>query len=109
MEAMSGRRPVRPAFVKVGRAMGGRVPGVLGAAAIVVLAAGCAQSEARTPLVAGSQAPVVIPGAPGEPGRTAEPGGRIGDSEARPAAADVRFAEMMIPHHRQALEMAGLV
>ncbi|MEW9533212.1 DUF305 domain-containing protein [Microbispora sp. NPDC049125] len=81
----------------------------MGALAVVVLAAGCSRSEARTPLVAGSQAPVVLPGAPGEPGRTAEPGGRIGDSEARPAAADVRFAEMMIPHHRQALEMAALV
>jgi uncharacterized protein (DUF305 family) len=64
--------------------------------------------EARTPLVAGSGAPVVIPGGPGEQGRTATPGERLGDSEARTGAGDVRFAQTMVPHHRQALEMAGL-
>jgi uncharacterized protein (DUF305 family) len=70
--------------------------------------AGCSSVDTPPPLVAGSQVPVVVPGGPGEPGRTAEPGERIGESEARAGAADVRFAEMMIPHHRQALEMAAL-
>ncbi|WP_203980026.1 DUF305 domain-containing protein [Planotetraspora silvatica] len=70
--------------------------------------AGCSPAEQPTPLVAGSQVPVVVPGGPGEPGRTAEPGERIGESEARAGAGDVRFAELMIPHHRQALEMAAL-
>ncbi|GII81626.1 lipoprotein [Sphaerisporangium rufum] len=51
---------------------------------------------------------MIIPGAPGEAGRTAAPGERLGRSPAGPSAADVRFAERMIPHHRQALEMAGL-
>ncbi|GAA4588686.1 hypothetical protein GCM10023194_40990 [Planotetraspora phitsanulokensis] len=69
---------------------------------------GCSPADQPTPLVVGSQVPVVVPGGPGEPGRTAQPGERIGQSEARAAAADVRFAEMMIPHHRQALEMAAL-
>ncbi len=59
-------------------------------------------------MLAGTGAPVIVPGAPGEPGRTAKPGERVGRSESRPSAADVLFAQRMIPHHRQALEMAGL-
>ncbi|MDP9844800.1 DUF305 domain-containing protein [Streptosporangium lutulentum] len=72
---------------------------------------GCAaaEPEPRTPLVAGTGAPVIIPGGPGDAGRTARPGEDLGESEARVTAADVRFAEGMIPHHRQALEMAALV
>ncbi|MEU4538348.1 DUF305 domain-containing protein [Streptosporangium sp. NPDC023825] len=82
--------------------------------AVIMVAAvlgGCAEagSERSTPLVAESGAPVIIPGGPGEAGRTARPGERLGESEARVTAADVRFAEGMIPHHRQALEMAALV
>ncbi|MER5318369.1 DUF305 domain-containing protein [Streptosporangium roseum] len=73
--------------------------------------AGCAAGGTGEPdpLVAGTGAPVIIPGGPGDAGRTAEPGERLGASEARVSAADVRFAEGMIPHHRQALEMAALV
>lgn len=72
---------------------------------------GCAASApgAGSPLVAGTGAPVIVPGGPGDAGRTATPGERLGESEARVGAADVRFAEGMIPHHRQALEMAELV
>ncbi|WP_329093675.1 MULTISPECIES: DUF305 domain-containing protein [unclassified Streptosporangium] len=72
---------------------------------------GCAETapERSAPLVAESGAPVIIPGGPGEGGRTARPGENLGESEARVTAADVRFAEGMIPHHRQALEMAALV
>ncbi|GAA3031653.1 DUF305 domain-containing protein [Streptosporangium longisporum] len=72
---------------------------------------GCAgtQPERPAPLVADGGAPVIIPGGPGEAGRTASPGENLGESEARVTAADVRFAEDMIPHHRQALEMADLV
>lgn len=78
---------------------------------IVSILTGCttAEPEPRTPLVAGTGAPVIIPGGPGDAGRTARPGENLGDSEARVTAADVRFAEGMIPHHRQALEMAALV
>ncbi|WP_310741924.1 DUF305 domain-containing protein [Microbispora sp. H13382] len=51
-----------------------------------------------------ADAPVIAPGAPGQSGSpTAPAAARTG-----PVAADVRFAEAMIPHHRQALEMAGL-
>jgi uncharacterized protein (DUF305 family) len=93
-----------------GRACGAFITLVLISGVLVSgpLLAGCSSTEPPTPLVAGSQAPVVVPGAPGDPGRTATPGQRLGDSEARSTAADVRFAETMIPHHRQALEMAEL-
>ncbi|GAA5088115.1 uncharacterized protein (DUF305 family) [Thermocatellispora tengchongensis] len=78
-------------------------------AAIVVTATGCTQQQdAPAPLTAGSDAPLNLPAGPGEAGRTAAPGERLGESEARPTAADVTFAESMIPHHRQALEMAAL-
>ncbi|MGC5013030.1 DUF305 domain-containing protein [Streptosporangium sp. DT93] len=72
---------------------------------------GCTGEGAGGPasFVAESGAPVIVPGGPGEAGRTARPGENLGESEARVTAADVRFAEGMIPHHRQALEMAGLV
>ncbi|WP_433378153.1 DUF305 domain-containing protein [Streptosporangium sp. CA-115845] len=72
---------------------------------------GCTEAAQRgsAPLVAETGAPVIIPGGPGEAGRTARPGENLGESEARVTAADVRFAEGMIPHHRQALEMAELV
>ncbi|MDT8439419.1 MAG: DUF305 domain-containing protein [Wenzhouxiangellaceae bacterium] len=56
-----------------------------------------------------AQAPIVNPGAPGQPSRL------IDAEEARTlaattyTAADVRFLQDMIPHHHQALEMAWLV
>jgi len=54
-------------------------------------------------------APIIQPGAPGEPPRelTAEEAVEIADTSYSPA--DVRFMQDMIPHHHQALEMAALV
>jgi uncharacterized protein (DUF305 family) len=55
------------------------------------------------------EAPVIVPGAPGEEARVmsgAEAAERRAPSPASPA--DVVFVEMMIPHHEQALEMAAL-
>lgn len=69
----------------------------------------CSQPSGPEPGVVGTDAPVLVPGSPGAPGRTASPGERIGPSPAPTVAADVRFAEGMIPHHRQALEMTSLV
>ncbi|MGI5156475.1 DUF305 domain-containing protein [Microbispora sp. CA-102843] len=51
-----------------------------------------------------ADAPVIVPGAPGQ---SASAPARPRAAEG-PVAADVRFAEAMIPHHRQALEMAGM-
>jgi uncharacterized protein (DUF305 family) len=77
---------------------------LLASAALVA----CSGEPAR-PAAIGTDAPVIVPQGPGAPGRTATPGERLGLPPAGPVAADVRFAEGMIPHHRQALEMAGLV
>ncbi len=70
--------------------------------------AGCGQEPER-PAPVGTDAPVIVPRNPGETGRTATPGERVGRLPAPPTAADVRFVEGMIPHHRQALEMTDLV
>ncbi len=60
-------------------------------------------------LSAAAAAPIIQPGAPGEPARelTAEEAVEIADTSYSPA--DVRFMQDMIPHHHQALEMAALV
>ncbi|GAA4514012.1 DUF305 domain-containing protein [Nonomuraea ferruginea] len=65
-------------------------------------------AEAPQPSPVGTEAPVIVPQSPGATARTATPGERIGQVPATPTAADVRFAEGMIPHHRQALEMTAL-
>ncbi|MEU8060701.1 DUF305 domain-containing protein [Microbispora bryophytorum] len=69
--------------------------------AVAPVLAACAP-EAAPP--ARADAPVIAPGAPGQ---SESPPVRARAAEG-PVAADVRFAEEMIPHHRQALEMAGL-
>lgn len=55
------------------------------------------------------QAPILQPGAPGQPARaiTAEEATRIADN--RYSADDVAFMQGMIHHHQQAVEMAALV
>ncbi|MFI6814743.1 DUF305 domain-containing protein [Nonomuraea sp. NPDC050328] len=73
----------------------------------VLLTVGCTGCAEEPTGVVGTGPPVIVPGAPGSPGRTATPGERLASSR-EPVAADVRFAEGMIPHHRQALDMAGL-
>ncbi|MEV0352787.1 DUF305 domain-containing protein [Nonomuraea sp. NPDC050680] len=78
------------------------------AALMLPMLSACAQ-EAERPSAIGTDAPVIVPQGPGTPARTATPGERLGQPPPAPAAADVRFAEGMIPHHRQALEMTGLV
>ncbi|MEV0148956.1 MULTISPECIES: DUF305 domain-containing protein [unclassified Nonomuraea] len=74
----------------------------------ILAVASCAEQPER-PAAVGTGAPVIVPGEPGAPDRTAMPGERVGQADREPGAADVRFAEGMIPHHRQALEMTSLV
>ncbi|TXS49660.1 DUF305 domain-containing protein [Streptomyces sp. OR43] len=87
---------------------------VLGAAvaAAVLTSAGCdadggdsgAKSEAQK---AGS---VVAPGKPGEPARTLSPSEAVKEAGVdTPNSADVRYVQLMIQHHAQALELTGLV
>jgi len=59
--------------------------------------------------LAAQDVPIIQPGAPGAENRTldAESASRLADMAYSPA--DVRFMQMMIPHHAQALELAALV
>ncbi len=61
------------------------------------------------PVVSLAQAPIVHPGAPGEPTQTltAEQATEIAVTAFSPD--DIRFMQDMIPHHHQAMEMAELV
>ena len=54
-------------------------------------------------------APIVLPGAPGQPSRTVSAAEAIKLSDTRYSPADVMFMQMMIVHHQQALDMAKLV
>ena len=56
-----------------------------------------------------AQAPIVQPGAPGEPSRTITAAEASDLAGIRFTEADVRFMQGMIPHHAQALEMTALV
>ena len=56
-----------------------------------------------------AQAPIVQPGAPGEPSREITAAEASDLAGIRFTAADVRFMQGMIPHHAQALEMTALV
>jgi uncharacterized protein (DUF305 family) len=79
---------------------------------ILVAAAGCTGGKAApqsSPGVVGSGAPVIVPGRPGEPARTATPGEKVNTGVQVANAVDVRFMQRMIPHHQQALEMTALV
>ncbi len=71
-------------------------------AAFVV--SGCTGDE--SPAEPASSAPVIIPGKPGEQAGTGSPGPV---NRAQPNDADVEYMTMMIPHHRQAKVMTGLV
>ncbi|GII58344.1 lipoprotein [Planotetraspora thailandica] len=81
---------------------------VLTVAGLAVLAlAGCSGNSAAAPPQ--STAPVIAPGKPGEPARTLDPSEAV-TAVPTPAAnaADVRFMQDMIVHHRQALDMSDL-
>ncbi len=72
-----------------------------------VVLSGCSGEPAGPPE---QQAPVIVPGAPGEEG-TVLPDGKA--AEQRPAdlpnEVDVEYLTMMIPHHQQAVVMTDLV
>ncbi len=56
--------------------------------------------------VAFAQAPIVQPGAPGEPTRDLDPERAVEIADSSFTPADVRFMQDMIPHHHQALVMS---
>ncbi len=95
------------------RSLGNRA--LVGVAA-VVLAAGCSDSAAQTTdrgvepstSTATADGRVVIPGEPGDPATVVESGQPVEVTDEGYSEIDVRFVEQMIPHHRQAVEMAEL-
>ncbi len=56
-----------------------------------------------------SQAPIVQPGAPGEPVRDLSANEAVQIASNSYSPADVQFMQDMIPHHHQAIEMSQLV
>jgi uncharacterized protein (DUF305 family) len=59
-----------------------------------------------SPAMAG--APIVHPGAPGQPSKELSADEAIRIAQTRFSPQDVRFVQDMIPHHQQALEMSAL-
>ena len=56
-----------------------------------------------------AEAPIIQPGAPGDPARELSAEEAIVVANTSYSPADARFMQDMIPHHHQALEMAALV
>jgi uncharacterized protein (DUF305 family) len=76
---------------------------------LVVVLTGCTSSTAPQAPRADSTAPVIAPGRPGEQARTLSPGeAATAVPSETPNAADVKYVQDMIVHHRQAMDMALL-
>ncbi|MFE2940636.1 DUF305 domain-containing protein [Streptomyces sp. NPDC059255] len=85
---------------------------VAAAVAVAVLALGaCDSGDDQATETKAAQGPgVVAPGKPGEPARTLSPEeAKKAVPDDTPNAADFNYAQMMIVHHRQALDMTALV
>jgi uncharacterized protein (DUF305 family) len=78
-----------------------RFTAILGAASLILAASASCQQSAPAP------APLVEPGAPGQPSRTLPPGTKPAAIPLNPA--DVDFMQGMIMHHSQAVEMTALI
>jgi len=76
----------------------------MAASIVSLLFAGC-----HTAVPAAHPAPIVQPGAPGEPSRAIDAARAIELSRVRFTTADVAFMQGMIAHHAQAIEMTGLL
>lgn len=61
------------------------------------------------PVFGGDRAPIIQPGAPGEPSKELSAEAALELADASYAPVDVRFMTDMIPHHHQALQMSELV
>ncbi len=78
------------------------VPAVMTSVLVMGLLTGCSdEPDAK----AAPKGTVLVPGRPGEPNKTALKGPA---TPAPPTEAEIRFVQMMIPHHRQAAEMSAL-
>jgi uncharacterized protein (DUF305 family) len=87
-----------------------RVLAALAAVALLTACTGADDGEQVVEADAAQEAPRIIqPGAPGEPSRELTPEEAAAIEMPEHTDADVRFMQMMIPHHAQALEMTALV
>lgn len=84
----------------------------LGLALLAVAALGACRSAAHEtsprPAPAAAPAPIVQPGAPGEPSRVVDAQQAAEMPGVQHAAADVRFMQGMIAHHAQAIVMSRM-
>ncbi|MFJ2588387.1 DUF305 domain-containing protein [Streptomyces sp. NPDC087538] len=82
---------------------------VVVSAVLALAACDAGGGENRTKAQVGGGPSVVAPGKPGEPARTlsAEEAAKAAGDDS-PNSADYRYAQMMIQHHAQALEMTRL-
>nr|BFE86710.1 hypothetical protein GCM10020093_093110 [Planobispora longispora] len=84
------------------------IPVAIATLSLVVSLSACTAEPERRP-AAGSTAPILVPGRPGEPARTAAPEEAATLVPAQVVnAVDVKYVQDMIVHHRQALDMALL-
>lgn len=81
-------------------------PVLAAASLVVVLGLSACSGPAGDEQPAGSSAPVVRPGGPGDPTALVDPDDISAEDPWN--HADVAFMQMMIPHHAQALEMSEL-
>src|SRR5918992_3903913 len=90
-----------------------RTFGLSAAAAIFLLVAACSEGGSGDDQLgsapdegSGSSGLTIIqPGRPGEDASTGSPEEPVAE---QPSHADIAFMQMMVPHHAQAVEMAGL-
>jgi uncharacterized protein (DUF305 family) len=87
---------------------------VAAAVLVTVVTGACSDRPADRPAPAAapsssrptSEVPELVPGGPGEANSTRDPGTEVGRPDAE--HDDVAFMQMMVLHHRQALEMSAL-
>ena len=84
-----------------------RVPTLAAACAATLLLAACRSAAPAPP--APQTAPLIQPGAPGQPSQAIDAARAVDLSKVRFTSADVEFMQGMIGHHAQAVEMTDLL
>lgn len=80
-----------------------------GAALAALLATGACRTATPSPPAQTTPAPIIQPGAPGQPSAAIDAARAVDLSKVRFTAADVEFMQGMIGHHAQAVEMVDLL
>ena len=85
---------------------------IVGLLAIAAASAACllvSACQSAAPATQTQAAPIVQPGAPGQPSQTIDAARAVDLSKVRFTSADVEFMQGMIGHHAQAVEMVELL